>query len=57
MKSQLIAMGFDTSMVIKALKRFPKPEQEVQRIEWILSGADGLLSRPCPKSKMLFNNS
>jgi hypothetical protein len=38
---QLESMGFEPPLIVKALRRFPLPEQEVQRIEWILSGADG----------------
>lgn len=34
---QLMSMGFERSLCVRSLQRFPKPEQEVQRIEWILS--------------------
>jgi uncharacterized UBP type Zn finger protein len=34
---QLMSMGFERAMCVRALQRFPKPEQEIQRIEWILS--------------------
>lgn len=31
-------MGFSDALAIRAVRKFPKPEQEIQRIEWILSG-------------------
>jgi hypothetical protein len=34
---KLMNMGFDQSLCVRSLQRFPKPEQEIQRIEWILS--------------------
>ena len=38
-KEKLVSMGFDETKCIQALRKFPKPDQEIQRIEWILSDA------------------
>lgn len=31
-------MGFDETLAIHSLVKFPSPDQDIQRIEWILSG-------------------
>jgi hypothetical protein len=46
-KEQLISMGFLESMAIRAIRKFPKPDQEVQRIEWMLSGKNASDSSNC----------
>lgn len=36
-QEKLICMGFPEDLAVRAVRKFPKPEQEIQRIEWILS--------------------
>jgi len=38
-REKLMSMGFDEEAINNALLLFPKPEQDLERIDWIFSGA------------------
>lgn len=40
LKEKLMSMGFPEDLAIRACRKYPNAEDEIQRIEWILSGME-----------------